>query len=151
MTAAVLSCAYAVEDDLRIVPQIMAGTSGVEPGVALEWRASDLAPLIVRPEVLISEDGRPGGGAAVLWDISTTIDLRGRQAFAVGPRAVYHNSDESGWEIDAMATWTYDLIGGIRPWRHALGVLGAVGIVRDKEQDETDVGASGGIFYSYRF
>ena len=148
-TATVASAA--VEDDLRIVPQITAGTAGFEPGVALEWRSKDLSPVIVRPEAFISEDGRPGGGAALLYDATSMFDFRNRQSFAIGPRAVYHNSDESGWEVDAMATWTIELSGSHRPWEHSVGVLGAIGVRHDKEDNENDVGATGGAFYSYRF
>ncbi len=151
VTGAGVSNVAAAEDDLRIVPQIAAGTSGFEPGVALEWRSADLFPVVVRPEALISEDGRPGGGAAVLWDISSMIDFREHQALAIGPRAVYHNSDKSGWEIDALATWTLELSARHRKWEHALGVLGAIGVLHNKEHDENDVGATGGVFYSYRF
>jgi hypothetical protein len=141
----------AVDEDLRILPQITAGTAGFEPGVALEWRSKDLKPVIVRPEVFISEDGRPGGGAALLYDATSVFDLRRRQSLAIGPRAVYHNSDESGWEVDAMATWTIELSGSHRPWEHAVGVLGALGVRHDKEENENDIGATGGAFYSYRF
>ena len=142
---------HAAEEDLRLVPQVLAGTAGVEPGLALEWRSPDLA-FIIRPEVLLSEDGRPGGGGAVLIDLSPELSLPSGQAFAIGPRAVYHNADDSGWEVDAMATWAYEIARGhLAPWRHAIGAIGALGVLHDKKHDETAVGASGGLFYSYRF
>lgn len=143
--------ASAVENDLRILPQITAGTAGVEPGLALEWRGMDRTTLILRPEVFLSEDQNVGAGAAILYDISPSLGLAKRQAIAVGPRIVYHNSDQYSWEADAMATWSLDLKSGSRAWQHAIGVLAAVGVVHDKEDDENDMGASGGIFYSYKF
>lgn len=150
--AAVGSSASAVENDVRIIPQITAGTAGVEPGLALEWRGLDGRPsFILRPEVFVSEDGRVGAGGAILYDVSPNLELPRRQALAVGPRVVYHNADHFGWEADVMATWSYDLLIRQRPWQHAIGVLGAVGVAHDKEHDDTDVGASAGVFYSYRF
>jgi hypothetical protein len=145
------STAYAADNDLRIVPQISAGTAGVEPGLALEWRGMDRSSLILRPEVFVSEDGRIGAGGAVLYDVSVNLDLPKRQAIAVGPRVVYHNADHYSWEADAMATWGYDLVGGVRAWQHSVGVLGAIGVTHDKEHDDNDLGASAGVFYSYRF
>lgn len=145
------STASAVDNDLRLIPQITAGTAGVEPGLALEWRGMDRSALILRPELFLSEDGDLGGGAAVLYDISDDLDLPKQQAVAVGPRVVHHNSDQYSWEADAMATWSFDLMGESRAWQHALGVLGAIGIAHDKEDDENVLGASVGIFYSYGF
>lgn len=141
----------AAENDLRIVPQVMIGTSGFEPGVALEWRGSDASPLIIRPEVLLSEDGRPGAGLAILYNLGFVIDLPARQALAIGPRAVYHHADDTGWEGDALATWSYDLTDGIRPWRHALGALAALGVVDDRRHDEIRPAGTIGAFYSFRF
>ena len=145
------SIASATEHDLRIVPQIIVGTSGFEPGLAFELRGLDWPALMVRPEVFVSEDERIGAGAAVLYDISPILTLSKRQTLAVGPRIVYHNADHDGWEADAMATWSFDLMGGMRAWQHAVGILGAVGVTEDRENDDNDLGASAGIFYSYRF
>ena len=64
---------------------------------------------------------------------------------------VYHNSDDSGLEADALVTWSWDLARGLHPWRHAIGALGALGVYHDKEHDEADVGMTGGFFYSFRF
>ncbi len=151
LLVAVAAGICAAEDDLRITPQVMLGTSGIEPGVALEWRGQDLSSIVLRPEVLLSEDGRPGAGGAILYDLGSMVDLPSRQSLAIGPRAVYHNADDSGWEIDALATWGWNLSGSTTPWKHTVGVLAAVGVVKDKKHDETDVGASAGAFYSYRF
>lgn len=161
VTPTVLTCAIALvltagtasaaDDDLRIIPQVIAGTAGVEPGLAFEWRYHNRPSLIIRPEVFVSDDGRIGAGGAVLYDISSGLGLPESQAVAVGPRVVYHNADQYGWEADAMANWSYDLSGGPHAWQHAVGVLGAVGLAHDKEHDDNDLGASAGIFYSYRF
>ncbi len=146
-----VSAASAAEHDIRIVPQILAGTAGVEPGVALEWRGLDQPLLVVRPEVFINEDAEIGAGGSVLFDISSRLDLQQRHAVAVGPRLVYHNSDQYGWEADVMATWSYDLMSGNRSWQHSVGALGALGLADDKKHDEMDLGASVGIFYAYGF
>ncbi len=144
--------AAAVEGDLRIVPQLMVGSAGVEPGVALEWRGSPAGQWVIRPEVLLSNDDRPGVGIAVLYDLSSAMELPSRQAFAVGPRVVYHNSDEDGWEADALATWSFELSDDVaRPWRHAIGALGALGVSQDREHDDSDIAVTVGAFYSFRF
>ena len=161
ITPTILACAVALaltavsasaaDNDLRIIPQVTAGTAGVEPGLAMEWRCYKWPSLILRPEVFVSEDGQIGAGGAVLYDISLGLELPKRQVVAVGPRVVYHNADHYSWEADAMATWSYDLVGGTRAWQHAVGILGAVGLAHDKEHDDNDLGASAGVFYSYGF
>jgi hypothetical protein len=145
------STAYAAENDLRIVPQLMVGTAGFEPGLAMEWRGRKHLSFVVRPEVFVNEDGGVGGGGAFLVDMSAQFDLNPRHALAVGPRVVHHNSDQYGWEADALATWSYDLVGADRSWQHAIGVLGAVGVVDDKEHDDYDLGLTAGVFYSFWF
>ncbi len=138
-------------NDVRIVPQLMVGTSGFEPGLALEWRGPANPDVIVRPELLISEDGRLGGGGALLLVLDRHLDLPARQAIAIGPRVVYHNADDDGWEADALATWSYELSGDVRAWRHAVGALAALGVVRDRDAHDFDLGASAGVFYSFGF
>jgi len=145
------STASAMENDIHIIAQVNAGTAGVEPGLALEWRGMDRQSLIIRPEVFLNEDEDIGGGVAILFDVSDRIGIPQRHAFAVGPRVVHHNSDEYSWEADAMATWSFDLVGGNRAWQHSVGVLAAVGLIHDKEDDDNDLGASAGLFYSYGF
>ncbi len=146
-------CAHAgaVENDVRLVPQLLVGTAGVEPGIALEIRPPANPLFIVRPELLISEDGRLGAGGAILFDLTPSTDLPGRQAVAVGPRVVYHNADDVGWEADAMVTWSYALSHDTRPWRHAVGALAALGLARDTDHHDTDIGATVGAFYAFGF
>ena len=139
------------DHDLRIVPQLVFGTAGIEPGVALEYRTAHLNRMVIRPEVFINEDSRVGGGGALLYDVGQSFDLPREHALAFGPRLVAHNSDENSWEFDAMATYAVSLSSMTKPWRHALGVLAAVGVRHDKEHDEARIGANGGIFYSFRF
>lgn len=145
----------AADNDIRIVPQLIVGTSGIEPGVALEYRAANLDHMVFRPEVFLSEDSRVGGGGAVLFDISKNIDLPSAHALVIGPRFVAHNSDDSGWEIDAMATYSVALGSMTVPSRHAVGALAALGVLDDKHHDnnhdETRFGANVGVFYSFRF
>ena len=138
-------------NDVRIVPQLMVGTSGVEPGLALEWRGPANPDVILRPELLISEDGRLGGGGALLLVLDPTPELPERQAIAIGPRVVYHHADDSGWEADVLATWAYELSGDVRAWRHAVGALAALGVVRDRDAHEFEFGASAGLFYAFGF
>lgn len=139
------------ENDLRLVPQLIVGTAGLEPGLALEWRGSEMEDLIIRPEVLISEDGNIGGGGAVLFDLSEDLELPNRQAVAIGPRIVYHHADDHGWEADVMATWAYELSSVTRPWRHSIGALVAVGVIQDRKHDDADLAANIGGFYAFRF
>ena len=139
------------DQDLRIVPQLVVGTSGFEPGLALEWRAPANPMVILRPELLISEDGQLGGGGALLVGLDQHLELPARQAVAIGPRVVYHHADDSSWEADVMATWSFDLSQDDRAWRHAIGALAAVGVVRDRENHDFDLGASAGVFYAFGF
>lgn len=55
LSAGVLAPLWGAEDDLRIVPQVMVGTAGFEPGMAIEWRAGEMEHVIFRPEAFISE------------------------------------------------------------------------------------------------
>lgn len=155
--AALMVCAgalvplLAADNDLRIVPQVMVGTAGFEPGVALEWRAADFERVVFRPEVFVNEDGRIGGGGAILYDLSTELNMPKDQALNVGPRFVQHNADDTGWEFDGMLSYEVSLSSNVKPWRHAIGALGALGVREDRERDQTGVGASVGAFYSFRF
>ena len=134
----------------RLVGEVLVGSSGFEPGVAAEWRVGD--PMcVLRPEVFINSDARPGFGASVSWDL-TFLNLPERQSLTFGPRVVFHNSDDSGWEADAMAIWHFDLIPSQRG-RHFLEVIGTVGALQDRKDDKNDtiIGASGGIAYGFQF
>lgn len=139
------------EDHLpRFGVQVLAGTSGIEPGVFAEWRLSE-AQIQLRPEVFVNEDGKVGAGGAIAWS-PEFIDLPERHALALGPRVLFHNSDDSGWEVDLLAIWSFDLIPSQRG-RHFLEIIGAVGVLEDREgpDDETEVGASAGIGYGFQF
>ncbi len=135
----------------RIGPQILLGTSGIEPGLFAEWRLSE-AELQVRPEILVNEDGKVGGGGAIMWEPGF-IPMPERNALAVGPRVVFHDSDDSGWEVDVMAIWSLDLI-PTQPRRHFLEVIGALGVLedrRDNSETNTRFGASIGVGYGFQF
>lgn len=136
----------------RLGVQVLAGTSGIEPGAYAEWRLSE-AGLQLRPEVFINEDGKVGAGGAIAWEPGF-IDLPKRHALAFGPRVVYHNSDESGWEVNLLAIWSFDLVPS-QHGRHYLEVIGAVGVLEEQEEDGDDeesvVGASIGIGYGFQF
>ena len=148
---AVLATGASAAEDIRLVPQLLFGTAGIEPGLALEWRSWDMSPLVIRPEGLVSEDGRLGGGAALLYDLAPSVGLSRRTALAIGPRAVYHHADDYGWEVGGLATLGYTLDGATgQSGHHVVGLLGAVGAVHDLRHDEADVGVTGGLFYAYR-
>lgn len=151
LCAIIGSQACAEDRDLRLVPEIMIGTAGFEAGFAVELRGLNMPKLAVRPEAFINEDGRVGVGGSVLYDVSVGMDLPSRHAFAIGPRVVYHNSDDSGWEADALATWSYELADNTSSWHPAVGLLGALGMYHDKRHDDEDVGATIGVFYSFNF
>lgn len=150
LLTAAMATASALENDIRLVPELALGTSGLEPGFAIEVRTAGVHPVIVRPELLLSEDGHLGVGGALLVDISPQARLANRQALAVGPRIVYHNANDSSWEADAMATWAFDLSDGIVPWRQSVGALAALGLLRDPEHEDYGIGLTAGVFYAYR-
>jgi len=137
-------------DDIRIAPEIMVGTAGFEPGVALEYRVNEWN---IRPEAFLSEDIRVGAGLAALYDFGNVIDLGGKSSLGFGPRLVYHNSDKNGWEGDAMAEYSYSLDDAPVAFKQAVGLLGDLGIREHKENGDhkLELGASVGAFYSFRF
>jgi hypothetical protein len=134
----------------RAVAQVLVGTAGFEPGVAAEWRLGD-QPLMARPELFINEDGNLGFGASLGFDLGF-FRLPDRHTLTVGPRIAFHNSDESGWEADAMAIWNFDVAPGDRG-HHFIEVIGAVGILEDEEDPDKNAkfGASIGLGYGYQF
>lgn len=134
----------------RVGAQVLAGTSGIEPGIFAEWRLRE-AQLQLRPELFINEDGNLGGGGAIAWEPGF-FDLPERHSLALGPRVVFHNSDESGWEVDLLAIWSFDLIPSQRG-RHYLEFIAAVGALEeeDDDDDQTIFGASAGIGYGFQF
>lgn len=146
-----LTWASAVEDTYRLVPQLSVGTSGFEPGVALEWRSTRFSSVIVRPEVFLSDGRHPGAGGAVLYDFSHDLALPLRHAIAAGPRAVYHNSDDRSWEAGGLGTYSYDLSSGPKSWRHSVGALAALGVIQENHPDEMTVGLTLGAFYAFGF
>lgn len=150
LLASALSTAMAMDGDVRLVPQLAIGSSGFEPGLAVELRNADTPTLIVRPEILLSEDGTLGAGGALLIDLATTAQMPARQSLAIGPRVVFHNADRSGLEADMMGLWGFDLSDGVGTWRHSVGLLAAGGVLRDPRHDELDLGITAGIYYAFR-
>ena len=157
LAVAVPTFVQAEDGALRIVPQILVGTSGFEPGVAVEFGIGSASRLILRPEVFVSDDGI-GGGAAVLWSLAKPFQLGDRNDFAVGPRLVHHNADEHGLEFSAMGIWSIG-IGSNLNRRHAIEIIGALGAVDEIDDDDDDdnddegigFAASVGVGYAYRF
>jgi len=138
-------------ESVRISPQLMVGTAGVEIGAAVEIRLGMWNSVNLRPEVFINDDADVGGGASALWTITDSFDFPARHGFQVGPRVVYHNSDEEGWELSALGMWSIALDDS-RTRRHEIEILAALGVLQDREGDTQMVlAASGGAAYSYRF
>ncbi|HEX3133943.1 MAG TPA: hypothetical protein VHX44_10235 [Planctomycetota bacterium] len=134
----------------RLVAEVVVGTAGFEPGVAAEWRFGD-PHFLVRPEVFINDDGDLGGGASIGWEL-TCFHLPDRHTITVGPRVVYHNSDDYGWGADAMAIWHFDLVPAQRG-RHFLEVIGTVGAIEEEKPGDNDIdpAVSVGVGYGYQF
>jgi hypothetical protein len=134
----------------RLVAQAMVGTAGFEPGVAAEWRFKG-PHLLVRPEAFISEDHDLGVGASIGWEL-TFFNLPERHTITLGPRVVYHNSDDYGWGADAMAIWHFDLVPSQRG-RHFLEVIGTVGAIEDERRGDNDIdpAISVGAGYGFQF
>ena len=149
--ALLLASLGAADTDLSIVPQLTFGTAGFEPGVALEWRINGQQPIVLRPEVFVNEDHRIGGGGSVLLDLTRTINLPEQHSVAIGPRVVHHHADDISWEADALVTWNYDLSDRLAVRRHAVGLLGALGVLHDRRDDQQELGATAGATYSFRF
>jgi hypothetical protein len=137
----------------RLVGEVLFGTSGFEPGVAAEWRTTmgSFAKMI-RPEVLINEDGRPGGAVSLNCLIAEAPMPEGH-SLSIGPRLAYHNSDDSGWEGAVLAIYHIDIAPG-QGHRHFIEVIGAAGILEDKRDDEDHsarFGGTVGVAYGFQF
>jgi len=148
--ASALTSAMAMDGDVRLVPQFAIGSSGFEPGFAVEVRSASAPQLIIRPEIMLSEDETIGGGGALLLDLATTADLPTKQSLAIGPRVVFHNADASALEADMMALWGFDISNGVATWRHSVGLIAAGGVLRDPRDDEYDLGLTAGVWYAFR-
>lgn len=139
----------------RLVAQALVGTAGFEPGVAAEWRFGGPHTMLVRPEVFISRDQHGdhdhnvGLGGSVAWELP--FNLPERHVITLGPRVVYHNSDQYGWGADAMAIWHFDLVPSQRG-RHFLEVIGTVGAIEEKYgDDDIEPAVSIGAGYGFQF
>lgn len=140
----------AVDGSVCVAPEVLVGTPGFEIGVAMEFRSNSWDGIDLRPELLLNNDGKFGGGAAVLWSLANSIDLPERQALAVGPRLIYHNSDDDGFEVSAMGIWSIT-VGEAVTSPHTIEVLAALGVLQDREHNDADIAASVGAAYAYRF
>ena len=151
--AASLPSLTAVDEpsSFRIVPQILVGTSGVEPGLAAELYVPEWRIAALRPELFISEDGDLGGGVSALWLLARLRELSSRHDFAIGPRVIHHNSDEHGIEGGVLGIWNIAL-GDLLNQRHSIEILASVGIADDRDDgDGADLAFSAGAAYAYRF
>jgi hypothetical protein len=140
------------QDIPRLIGEVTFGTAGFEPGVAAEWTFNAEPRLMVRPEVLISQDGRPGVGVSLDWGLNF-IGLPAGQDLTVGPRVIYHNADDWGWGADLLAIYSVDIVPST-PGHHYVEVLGTLGAIedrRDSDNRNTRVAASIGLAYGYQF
>jgi hypothetical protein len=138
----------------RVGAEVLFGTSGFEPGITAAWRFHSGASttMIVRPEVTISEDGRPGAALSVDWNLDF-FNLPRNQTLAIGPRIAYHNSDDHGWEGSLFGLYSFDFMND-HPGHHFFEIIGAAGIVEDKSNDNdkaTRFAGTIGVGYAYQF
>ncbi len=134
----------------RLSAQLLVGTAGFEPGLAAEWRwRQSEGALSARPEIFVNDDGRIGGGASLGWRVDWS-GMNTRHDLTIGPRIVFHNSDDDGWEASAMAIYAIPIT-SIQPERHFIQVIGAVGVLEDTDDDDTDIAATMGAAYALRF
>lgn len=134
----------------RVVANLLFGTAGFEPGLAAEWRFTP-QHLLVRPEVVLNEDHRPGFGASVGWELDF-LGLPERQHLTIGPRVFYHNSEDYGWGVDGLVIWHFDLVPSQRG-RHFLEVIGALGAIEAEKSgdNDTELGVTVGVGYGFQF
>lgn len=63
---------------------------------------------------------------------------------------MFHNSDEDGWEIGALAIYSLRLpVSGSD--RHRLEMIAGLGLLDERQRDSRSLGGSIGAGYSYRF
>jgi hypothetical protein len=132
----------------QLVGEVLVGTSGVEPGVAAEFRLPIEHPLILRPELFLQDGDRPGIAFAVLWPIP--FILPAGHEFVIGPRVAYHNGDQYDaphGELDAMAIYSFPIIPS-QPGHHHIEIITALGILDD---NGPTLGVSVGAGYAYSF
>ena len=136
----------------RLIGQLLVGTSGVEPGVAAEFSSTEPEhPWRLRPEIFISEDGRVGAGLSLSWRVVKDW-ITGNDELYVGPQAVFHISDDHGWEGSAQAIYSFPIVHSM-PDHHFLQVIGAVGVVDDRKHADhhADFAGTIGVAYAYQF
>ncbi len=137
----------------RVGGEVLFGTSGFEPGIDAAWRFHTMSStMIIRPELTLSEDSRPGVAISVSWNLDM-LNLPKNQTLSVGPRIAWHNSDDHGLEGGLMGLYSFDFMND-RPGHHFFEVIGVAGLVEDKSNDNdkaTRFGGTIGVGYSYQF
>lgn len=145
--AAVVETTSAMEwKDVRFGPQVLIGTSGVEPGAFAEFTWSDFR---LRPELFVHDFERPGAGVSALWKLPATL-LDGH-TLHLGPRLAYHNGDhrdDPRGELSAMAIYNLPIPPKQADSRHNVELIAATGLV---DEDGTEFAFSAGAGYVYRF
>lgn len=142
----------AMDADLRVVPQVMINNAGFEPGVAMEFRTAGDRTWVLRPELLITDAGDDiGGGLSLLVDVAQPSILPDNSSILVGPRAVHHNEEDFGWDAGAMAMWSMGLGRDLTITHHHIEVIGVIGVVDDRDEDDLDPSLTVGGAYAYRF
>lgn len=149
---AAVPMASAMDTDIRVVPQILVNNAGIEPGVALELRAEMGRTLVFRPELLLTDSADSfGGGLSILMDFFEPSNLPRRSSIVMGPRFIHHNDPDYGWDAGAMAIWTMAMGREIPATHHYFQVIGVVGAVQDRSEDDIDPSLTVGAGYAYRF
>lgn len=132
--------------EVRVGPQVTAGTSGFEFGAFGEFTWDRFR---LRPELFIHDGDRPAAGVAALWQLP--VDLLPAHTLHIGPRVAYHNGrhdHQPRGEISAMGIYNLPIPPKQADTRHHLEIIAAAGVV---DEDGAEAALSAGAGYVYRF
>jgi hypothetical protein len=132
----------------RVAGELLVGTSGVEPGVAVEWQLPVKPVIYLRPELFLQNGDRPGIGFSALWQVP--FALPPGHDFFIGPRVAFHdgaNYDDPHGEVDAMGIYSFPII-PTQPGHHRIEIITALGFL---DKNGIGIGASVGGAYVYTF
>lgn len=132
--------------DVRVGPQVLLGTSGVEPGAFAEFTWDHFR---LRPELFLQDFDRPGAGVSALWQLPVTLPEG--HTLHLGPRLAFHNGEDSHdprTELSAMAVYNMPIPPKQAASRHNLEIIAATGLV---DENGTEFAFSVGAGYVYRF
>lgn len=132
--------------DVRVGPQVLAGTSGFEFGAFGEFTWDRFR---LRPELFIHDRDRPAAGVSALWELQ--VGLMAGHTLHIGPRVAYHNgkhSHDPRGEVSAMGIYNLPIPPKQADTRHHVEIIAAAGVV---DEDGAEAALSAGAGYVYRF